>query len=82
MAAEPSESDLGHARAYFIKDSPRPHIRFDRDRGRRGSGRGSPRLGRVSSPEDIRKFAVRLLVWAEEIVALREAKRLCGPMDR
>jgi hypothetical protein len=72
---EPRESALGHVMAHFVS-ADRPHVRFDRDIVRRGSRKGSPHLGWVSSPEEIRKFAVRLLVWAEEIAAWREAKRL------
>jgi hypothetical protein len=76
-AAEPIESvRLGHIEAWrVLEPTGRPRIAFHREKGRVGAGKGVPRLGRAWEPEDLRRFAVRLLVWAEEIEAWRETKR-------
>ena len=83
----PSESvEIGHIKAdfYLNKRGPvGPVVRFRRLKGRgdvylygRGiSGKGVPRLGHSLSPKRLRHFAIRLLVWAEEIEAYQEAKR-------
>ena len=77
MAAEEIETAwLGHIKAQReLLPGGRPRITFGREKGRVGAGRGVPRLGRAWDPEDLRKFAVRLLVWAEEIEAWRAVRR-------
>ncbi len=71
---------LGHIKAYLRLPGGehrvvRPVVSFDRLKRRAGAGKGVQNLGHFVHPEDLRSFAIRLLLWAEEIELWRRREQ-------
>jgi len=70
----PEHVVIGHIFAQLEERLSFPFVQFRRFKGWGGSEKGVPLPGRSSEPRELRRFAIRLLLWAEQLEDWDEKK--------